>query len=152
MNVFNFDFICRKKCFHSLINANIKRITAVVPELSTLNTHGVAVAGHVKFENWCNQTLSTNWPEIPCIFIKTDNPTKIKYIYEFIKPSLTYIKWHFTGKCFVHLHSAVKWSNRNMSKIYSLSVDKRGEPELSWLFHIKIQLIHQNVKIQVQNV
>ena len=30
--VFKFYFIFRKKCFHSLINANIKQITAVVPE------------------------------------------------------------------------------------------------------------------------
>ena len=46
----------------------------------------------------------------------------------------------------------LKWSNRNVSKIYSLSLEKRGDPELSWLFHTKIQLIHQNVKNQVQNL
>ena len=36
--------------------------------------------------------------------------------------------------------------------MYSLSLEKRGDPELSWLFHTKIQLIHENVKIQVQNL
>ena len=32
LNVFKFYFIFRKRCFHSLINANIKPITVVVPE------------------------------------------------------------------------------------------------------------------------
>ena len=39
-----------------------------------------------------------------------------------------------------------------MSKISSLPLEKRGDRELSWLFHTNIQLIHQNVKIQVQNL
>ena len=29
---------------------------------------------------------------------------------------------------------------------------KKGDPELSWLVHLKNQLINQNVKIYVQNV
>ena len=49
-NVFKFYFIFRKRCFHSLIYANIKQITAVVPEQIDFEYFGVAVAGHVKFE------------------------------------------------------------------------------------------------------
>ena len=32
LNVFKFNFILRKRCFLSVINANIKQITEVVPE------------------------------------------------------------------------------------------------------------------------
>ena len=36
LNVFKFYFIFKKKCFHSLIKANMKQITAVVPEIIDL--------------------------------------------------------------------------------------------------------------------
>ena len=37
--------------FHSLISANIKQITAVVPEMIDLEYAWESIAGHVKFKN-----------------------------------------------------------------------------------------------------
>ena len=78
LNVFKFYFIFRKRCFHSLINTNIKPITAAVPEKIDFEYAWGSHGGTRQIWDWRHQTLSRNWPEIPCIFIKTDNPRKPK--------------------------------------------------------------------------
>ena len=77
LNVFKFYFIFRKRCFHSLINANIKQRTAVVPEKIDIEYAWGSRSRSRQIWDWRHQTLSRNWPEIPYIFIKTD-PRKLK--------------------------------------------------------------------------
>ena len=77
-NVFKFYFIFRKRCFHFLICANIKQITAVVPEQIDFEHAWGSHSGTRQIWDWRHQTLSRNWPEIPRNFIKTDNPRKSK--------------------------------------------------------------------------
>ena len=69
--------------------------------------HGVAVAGHVKFETDIIKHQETG-QKYHVLLLKRTTPGNQKLTYPFNKPFLTYRKWHFAGKCFVHLQSAVK--------------------------------------------
>ena len=78
LNIFKVHFIFKERCFHSLINANIKQITAIVPEKIDFEYAWDSRSGTRKIWDWRHQTLSRNWAEIQCIFIKTDNSRKSK--------------------------------------------------------------------------
>ena len=147
MNFFKFYLIFRKKYIHSLISANIKQITAVVPEIIDLeyewDTSNLRIDA-VKLYQETGQKYHV-------FLLKLTTPQNQNNAYAFNKPSLTFIKWHFAGTCFVHLHSAVKMKHKREQNLLII-IGKKGDPELSWLFHIKIQQIHQNAMSQVQNI
>ena len=106
---FKFNFINRRRCYHSLAIANIKQITEVVPEKIDFDYAWGSRSGTRQIWDWRHQTLSKNWPEISCFFLlKRTTPGNQKLTYAFNKPFLTYRKWYFAGKYFVHLQSAVK--------------------------------------------
>ena len=119
---------------------------------STFNAQGVAVAGHVKFEIDVIKLYQETGQKYHVFWFKRTTPGNKKLTYAFNKPFLTYRKFILPVSILFTYNRQLKWSSRNLSKIYSLSLEKRGDPELSWLFHTKIQLIHQNVKIQVRNL
>ena len=75
---------------------------------STLNTHGVAVAGHVKFEIDVIKLYQETGQKYHVFLLKRTTPGNQKLTYAFNKPFLEYRKWYFAGKYFVHLQSAVK--------------------------------------------
>ena len=70
--------------------------------------HGVAVAGHVKFVTDVIKIYQEIGQKYHIFLLKRTTPGNQKLTYAFNKPSLTYRKCHFAGKCFVHLQSAVK--------------------------------------------
>ena len=75
---------------------------------STLNTHGVAVLGHVKFETDVIKLYQETGQKYNLFLLQRTTLGNQKLTYAFNKPFLTHRKWHFAGKCFVHLQSAVK--------------------------------------------
>ena len=109
LNVFKSYLVFRKKCFHSLINANIKQITAVVPKIIDLKYTWDSRSGTRQTWELTSSNFIKKLARNTMYFYQNGQPNKIKNItYAFNKPSLTYIKWHFVGQCFIHLHSAVK--------------------------------------------
>ena len=70
--------------------------------------YGVAIAGHVKFEIDVIKLYQEAGQKYHVFLLKRTTPGNQKLTYAFNKPLLTYRKWHFTGKCFVHLQSVVK--------------------------------------------
>ena len=120
---------------------------------STLNTHRVAVAGHVKFEMDVIKLYQETGQKYHVFLLKRTTPGNLKNLHMHLINPFKYTEAGILSVSVLFtFNRQLKRRNRIVSKIYSLSLEKRGDPELNRLFYTKTQLIYQNVKIQGQNL
>ena len=91
-----------------------------------MNTHGVAVAGHIKFETDVIKLYQEIGQKYHIFLLKLTTPGNQKLTYAFNKPFLTYRKCHFAGKCFVLLQSAVKMKQKKREQNLLIIIGEKG--------------------------
>ena len=108
LNVFKSYFTFRKGWFHSLNNANIKTISAVVPKITELEYTWGSLSVPRQFENRRHQNFAKKLALSTSISSKPTTPQLQAIAYMINTPSETCMQWHFACKCVCHKKSTIK--------------------------------------------
>ena len=118
LNAFKSYFIFRKDWFHSLNNAYIKKISAVVPKITEFEYTWGSLSVPRQFWESTSSKFCKKLAFSTSISSKPTTPQLQAIAYVINTPSETCMQWHFAGKCVRHKNSTIK--NKHLKHEHNL--------------------------------